>query len=138
MCFKHLICMTTDSDGCHVGYLYDNQQWRLQYGLFGKRKVQYHFSVLKVIPQKTKFNIEYLFFFLQLFAIFLHRPKDNQTAVMTMLYDLTTIAAFIGFPNYWKHHTIAKGCPEDISSVVEVSSCSNQKTFCQKFGFFRT
>ena len=26
--------MTTDSDGCHVDYLYDNQQWRLPCGFF--------------------------------------------------------------------------------------------------------
>ena len=25
-CKNTFICMTTDSDGCHVGYLYDNRQ----------------------------------------------------------------------------------------------------------------
>ena len=37
-----------------------------------------------------------------------------------------------------KHSKIAKGCTKNISSVVEVSSCSNQKTFGQKLIFFRT
>ena len=36
------------------------------------------------------------------------------------------------------HHEISKGCTENISSVVEVSSCYNPKTFGKKFGFFRT
>ena len=52
----HFICMKTDSDGSHLGYLW---QWQLPCGLF-KKKIFYHFSLLKVIPQKTKFNIEYL------------------------------------------------------------------------------
>ena len=34
-----------------------------------------------------------------------------------------------------KHYEIAKGCPEYISSVVKVSCCSNQKTFCHKLSF---
>ena len=28
-------CMTTNSDGCHVGYLYDNRQWRLPWSFQG-------------------------------------------------------------------------------------------------------
>ena len=40
-----VICMTTNSNGCHMGF---------------KKKVLYPFSLLKVIPQKNKFNIEYL------------------------------------------------------------------------------
>ena len=44
-----------------------------------------------------------------------------------------------GSPRYQsKHQEIAKGCTMNISSVVEVSSSSNQKTFGQKFGFLRT
>ena len=35
----------------------------------------------------------------------------------------------------WKHCKIAKGCLEYIASVVEVSSCSNQNTYCQKLIF---
>ena len=31
-----------------------------------------------------------------------------------------------------KHRDTTKGCTENISSVVEESSCSNQKTFGQK------
>ena len=34
-----------------------------------------------------------------------------------------------------KYREIAKDCPKYISSVVEVSTCPNQKTFCQKFSF---
>ena len=52
--------MKTDSDGCHVDYLYDNQHWWLPCGLFLTRNVLYHFSLSKVIPQNTKLNIEYL------------------------------------------------------------------------------
>ena len=29
-----IICMTTDTDGCHVDYLYDNWYWRLPCGIF--------------------------------------------------------------------------------------------------------
>ena len=58
--FKHFICMTTDSDGCCVGYLYDNQQCWLPCGFYLKRKVLYYFLLLKLIPQKTEFNREYL------------------------------------------------------------------------------
>ena len=36
-----------------------------------------------------------------------------------------------------KHGEIVKGCPDYISFVVEVSSCSNQKTFGQKLIFFQ-
>ena len=43
-----IICMTTDIDGYHTDMKF-------------KRKVLYHFLYLKVIPQKTKFNIECLF-----------------------------------------------------------------------------
>ena len=57
---KTCIQMTNNSYGCHVGYLYDNWQWRLPCGLFLNRKILYYFSLSKVIPQKTKFNIEYL------------------------------------------------------------------------------
>ena len=60
-CKNTFICMKADSVGCHVDYLYDNQQWRLPCGFFLNRKVLYHFSLSKVIPQKTKFNIEYLY-----------------------------------------------------------------------------
>ena len=42
-----VICMTTDSIGCHV----DN---------FLTEKALYHFSLSKEIPKKTKFNLEYL------------------------------------------------------------------------------
>ena len=42
-----IICMTTDTYGYHM-------DMKL------KRKFLYHFSPLKVIPQKTKFNIECL------------------------------------------------------------------------------
>ena len=42
-----VICMTTDSDDYHMDMKF-------------KRKFLYHFSPLKVIPQKTKFNIECL------------------------------------------------------------------------------
>ena len=52
--------MTTDSDSCHVDYLYENRHLWLPCGLFFNRKVLYHCSLSKVIPQKTKFNIEYL------------------------------------------------------------------------------
>ena len=45
--------MTTDSDGCHVGDLYDNRQRRLPCELFLKRKVIYDFSPSIVILQKT-------------------------------------------------------------------------------------
>ena len=34
--------------------------WGLPYGLFCIRKVIYHFSLSKVISQKTKFDTEYL------------------------------------------------------------------------------
>ena len=44
--------MTTNSDGFHVGYLYDSRQWRQAYELFKKRNVLYPFLLLKVIPQK--------------------------------------------------------------------------------------
>ena len=42
-----IICMTTDSDGYHTDMKF-------------LRKIQYHFLCFKVIPQKFKFNIEYL------------------------------------------------------------------------------
>ena len=42
-----IICMTTDSDGYHMDMKF-------------KRKFLYHFLPLKVIPQKTEFNIECL------------------------------------------------------------------------------
>ena len=35
-----------------------------------------------------------------------------------------------------KNHDIAKGCPKYISSVVEVSSCSNRMTFLSDILFF--
>ena len=43
--FQCFICMTTDSDGCHVD-------------LKNQEKPFFHFSLLKVIPQKNKFNVE--------------------------------------------------------------------------------
>ena len=51
--------MTTDTDGYHVDYLYDNRQWRLPYGyeIFKKDPISF---LMKVTPQKTKFNIECL------------------------------------------------------------------------------
>ena len=55
--------MTTDRHNVDKGYLYDNQQWRLPCWLFFERKVLYHFSLLKVIPQKNKFDIEFLHVF---------------------------------------------------------------------------
>ena len=51
--------MTTDSDGYHVDMKY-------------KRKALYHFSLLKVIPHTTNFNIEYLFDHLDYFDHFDH------------------------------------------------------------------
>ena len=42
-----IFCMTTDSDGYHTDMKFE-------------RKVLYHFLRLKVIPQKSKFNIECL------------------------------------------------------------------------------
>ena len=60
-----------DSDGCHVDYLYDNQQLTAAMWVICmttnsngchmdclKKEVLYHFSLLKVISQKTKVNIE--------------------------------------------------------------------------------
>jgi len=29
-----IICMTTNTDGCHVDFMYDNWQWRLPYGCY--------------------------------------------------------------------------------------------------------
>ena len=43
--------------------------------------------------------------------------------------------AVLTVPCYQKHRQIAKGCHEYILSVVKVSSCSNQKTSCQKLIF---
>ena len=43
-----VVSMTTNSNGCHMDF-------------FVQGKVLYNFSLLKVIPQKTKFNIEYIF-----------------------------------------------------------------------------
>ena len=39
-----IICMTTNSDGYHMDMKF-------------KRKVPYHFSHLKVIPQKTEYRV---------------------------------------------------------------------------------
>ena len=52
--------MTTNIDGCFLGYLYDNRRGWIPFGLFVQRKVLYHFSLSKVIPQKMKFNMEYI------------------------------------------------------------------------------
>ena len=49
------------SDGCHVDYLYENQQCCLPCRFFFERNVLCHFSLLKGIPQKKKKNyIDYL------------------------------------------------------------------------------
>ena len=42
-----VICMTTIIEGCHMEK-------------FLKEKPQNNFSLSKVIPQKTKFNVQYL------------------------------------------------------------------------------
>ena len=56
----YFICITTDSDSYHVGYLYYYRQWLLPCELLKKKL--YHFSLLKKIPQKTIYSIAYLYF----------------------------------------------------------------------------
>ena len=56
----YFICITTDSESYHVGYLYYYRQWLLPCELL-KNKL-YHFSLLKKIPQKKIYNIAYLYF----------------------------------------------------------------------------
>ena len=47
-----------------------------------------------------------------------------------MCYIITKIMRKkLNILTYKKHHKIAKGCHEYISSVVEMSNCSYQKTF---------
>ena len=53
------------------------------------------------------------------------------------LWNLNWNSYIIRCCNTTKHCEIAKGCPEYIASVVDVSSCSNQKTSCQKLILFR-
>ena len=48
--------MTNDTDGCNMKTDSDGYHVYMKY----KRKALYHFSLLKVMPQKTNFNIEYL------------------------------------------------------------------------------
>ena len=47
--------MTNDTDGCNMTTDSDGYHVYMKY-----KKALYHFSLLKVIPQKTNFNIEYL------------------------------------------------------------------------------
>ena len=51
------------------------------------------------------------------------RKDMNKTSQKTDSFRITSLK------RRQKHHKIAKGCPEYISSDVEVSSCSHQKNF---------
>ena len=62
-----IICMTTDSDGYHTDMKF-------------KRNVLYHFLCLKVIPQKTKFNIECL-----LSSILLNKAQAKSSSMWQIM-----------------------------------------------------
>ena len=70
-----IICMTTESDGYHTDMKF-------------KRKILYHFLCLKVIPQKTKFNIECLL----LSSVFSHSSQVELFGAASALDSGTVVA----------------------------------------------
>ena len=75
-----IICMTTDSDNCHVDYF--------------NRKVLYHFSLSKVYPQKTNLIMSIMFImFITFIMIILFHTLSSSSILCHPLFS-----SFILFP----------------------------------------